>query len=156
MCIKKYFYYKMAGNFNLSDKGSDFLTQDNSLILNPNKKYEAALLFLDTYKSIPNITKGKINKFKHSNDDGVSWKVLKLDTGLYEVETLSDEIQRLMTINGDYEDINTEFYISIVPNKIKLSCIVHISNPNYKVDFATQKLFASLLGFNHPIPNRQL
>jgi len=58
-----------------------------------------------------------------------------------------------MTINGYYDDIETEFYISIIPNKIKLSSIVHIFNPNYKIDFNVSESFASLLGFEESIIN---
>jgi len=143
----------MPGTYILFDKKSNFITQHINLIFDPNKKYEAALLFLKTYNSTPNISKGINSKFKYSSDNGVSWKVLELDTGSNEVETLSDEIQRIMTINGDYDDINTEFNISIVPNKIKLTCIIHISNPNYKVYFFIPKSFAFLLGFKKAIFN---
>jgi len=52
----------MAGTYVLSGIGSDFTRQHNFLILEPNEKDEAALLSLDTYHSIPNITKGKNNK----------------------------------------------------------------------------------------------
>jgi len=78
----------MAGTYVLSGKGSNFSIQHNNLFLDPNKKYEAALLSLDTYNSIPNITKGKNNIFRYSNDNGITWKVLELDTGSYEVDTL--------------------------------------------------------------------
>src|SRR6266568_8134161 len=137
----------MTNTYILSGIGSDFTITHNSIILEPSKKYEAAFLSLETYYSFPNITKGINNIFRYSNDNGTSWKVLELDTGSYEVDTLSDEIQRLMVVNCDYNVANSEFYIEIIPNKIKLSSIVKITNPNYKVDFAVTKSFASLLGF---------
>ena len=132
----------------LSGIGSNFTIRHTSPInLEPNKKYEAALLSLDTYNSIPNVIKGKNNIFKYSNDNGASWKVLELDTGSYELETLSDEIQRLMIINGDYDLVNSKFYITISPNKSKLTSIINITNPDYKVDFSVSNSLASLLGF---------
>ncbi len=143
----------MTNTYILSGIGSDFTITHNSIILEPSKKYEAAFLSLEAYNSFPNITKGKNNIFKYSNDNGTSWKVLELDTGSYEVETLSDEIQRLMVINGDYNVANSEFYITILPNKIKLSSIVNITHPNYKVDFTVPKSFASLLGFKKLVIN---
>ncbi len=85
----------MANTYILSGTGSDVTINHNYIILDPNKHYEAAFLSLETYNSFPNITKGKNNIFKYSKDNGTSWKVLELDTGSYEVETLSDEIQRL-------------------------------------------------------------
>ena len=42
-------------SFILSGITSDFVTCYDSVILNPNKKYEAALSSLDTYNSIPNM-----------------------------------------------------------------------------------------------------
>jgi len=45
------------------------------------------------------------------------------------------------------------FYISIIPNKIKLSSIVHITNPNYKVHFSIIKSFASLISFKKAFIN---
>ena len=41
--------------FILSGNTSDFTTCHHSVNLDPNKKYEAALLSLDTYNSIPKI-----------------------------------------------------------------------------------------------------
>ena len=143
----------MTNVYVLSGDGSDFRITHSSIILDPNKKYEAALLSLNTYNSFPNITKGKNNKFKYSNDNGNSWKVLELDTGSYEIDTLSDEIQRLMIINGDYDNVNTEHYITISPNKSKLTSIINITNSNYKVDFTVSKSFAPLLGFNKIVIN---
>src|SRR6266568_225572 len=135
----------MSSTYILSGVGSDFRIIHNSIILDPRKRYEAAFLSLETYNLFPNITKGKNNIFKYFNE--TSWKVLELDAGSYEVETLSDEIQRLMVINGDYDVENSKFYIEIIPNKIKLSSIIKITNPNYKVDFTISKSFASHLGF---------
>ena len=50
-------------SFILSGNTSDFTTCHNSVILDSNKKYEIALLSLDTYNSIPNITAEKNNIF---------------------------------------------------------------------------------------------
>ena len=44
-------------SFILSGITSDFVTCNDSVILDPNKNYEAALLSLDNYNSIPNISK---------------------------------------------------------------------------------------------------
>src|SRR6266496_4030887 len=92
----------MTNTYILSGTGSDFTINHNSIILEPSKKFEAAFLSLETYNSFPNITKGKNNIFKYSNDNRNSWKILKLDTRSHEVKNLSDEIQRLIVINGDY------------------------------------------------------
>ena len=143
----------MSSTFVLTGVGSEFTIRHNSIILDPNKNYEAALLSLDSYNSIPNITKDMNNIFKYSNDNGVTWKVLELDTGSYEIEALSNEIQRLMVINGDYDRINEEFYITITPNTSKLTSIINITQSNYKVDFTVTNSFADLLGFEKIVIN---
>ena len=43
--------------FILSNTSTDFTTVNDSATLDPNKKYEAALVYLSTYNSIPNISK---------------------------------------------------------------------------------------------------
>ena len=50
-------------SFILSGNTSDFVTCHDSVILDPNKNYEVALLSLDTYNSIPNISVNKNNVF---------------------------------------------------------------------------------------------
>ena len=82
------------GTFILSGKTSNFVTCHNSVILDPKKEYEAALLSLDTYNSIPNITEGKNNIFKYSTDNGATWKTITLNTGAYELAAINDEIKR--------------------------------------------------------------
>jgi len=47
-------------SFILSGITSDFITCHDSVILDPNTNYEAALLSLDTYNYIPNISVGNI------------------------------------------------------------------------------------------------
>src|SRR6266496_1358864 len=56
----------MSSTFVLTGVGSEFTIRHNSIILDPNKNYEAALLSLDSYNSFPNITKD-INNITQSN-----------------------------------------------------------------------------------------
>src|SRR5271157_856546 len=92
-------------SFIMSSKKSDFLTNyEQTINLDPEKIYEASLLSLDMYNSIPNITKGENNTLKYSSDDGLTWKIIALDTGSYQVEDINNEIQRIMTGNGDCGD----------------------------------------------------
>ena len=79
--------------FTLTDNASDFTTCHNSVILDLNKNYEAALLSLDTYNSIPNITEGKNNVFLYSPDDEKTWKTIALNTGAYELAAINNEIK---------------------------------------------------------------
>ena len=129
-------------SFILSGNTSDFITCHDSLILDNTKKYEAALLSFDTYNSIPNITANKNNIFKYSNDNGTTWKTITLNTGAYELQAMNDEIKRQIIVNGDDENA-----FSITANISRLTSIVNIENPSYKIDFSEDNSIGSILGF---------
>ena len=62
--------------------------------LNPNEKYEAALLSINLYNSIPNITEEN-NKFKYSTDKGQTWKIITLNKGSYEIQAITMKFKEL-------------------------------------------------------------
>src|SRR5271166_4506861 len=130
----------MATSFILTSKSSDFTTCFNSIILDQNKQYEAALLSLETYNSIPNIIEGKNNEFKYYN--GEAWKTIILSTGAYELNAINNEIKRQIIANRDSESA-----IDITADVSTLKSIVSIDNPNYKVDFGIPNSIGSVLGF---------
>src|ERR1700731_738169 len=128
----------------LSNNIFDFTTKLSPPIrLDPDKKYEGTLLSIDLYNSIPNIT-DENNKFKYSTDNGNTWKIITLDVGSFELQTINDEIQRQMVINGDYDSDNNNFYITISPNVSELKSIVDITNKSYLVDFSIENSIGSL------------
>ena len=127
-------------SFILTGSTSNFTTCFNSVRLDPNKKYEAALLSLDTYNSIPNIKEGKNNVFKYYN--GEVWKTIELSTGSYELTSINDEIKRQIIANGDSESA-----LDITANVSTLRSIVTINDPNYSVDFGVPNSIGSVLGF---------
>jgi hypothetical protein len=130
---------------------TDFTTRlSPSIRLDPNKKYEAALLSINLFNTIPNITEEN-NKFRYSTDNGVTWKIISLNIGAYEIIGINDEIQRQMTINGDYDSVNNEQYISITTKIAESKCILNITNQNYRVDFGIPNSIASTLGFHSVI-----
>jgi hypothetical protein len=129
-------------SFILSGNLSDFITSHDSVILDPNKKYEAALLSLDTYNSIPNITENINNIFTYSTDDGITWKTITLNTGAYELQAINNEIKRQIITNGD--DKNA---FNISANISRLTSIVNIENPSYKIDFSAENSIGKVLGF---------
>ena len=131
----------MTVTFILSGTKSDFVTCHNSVILDPNIKYEAALLSLETYNSLPNISKEKNNIFKYSSN-GVDWKIITLSTGAYELTAINNEIKRQMIANGGNGDA-----ITITANISRLTSIVNIEDSNYKVDFGVKNSVGSTLGF---------
>jgi len=128
--------------FILTGNTSDFTTCHNSVILDPNKNYEAALLSLDTYNSIPNITQGKNNLFPYSVDNGKTWKIIALNTGAYELAAINNEIKRQLIANGDSDSA-----ITVTANVSRLTSIVSIENSSYKVDFSLPNTIGSVLGF---------
>ena len=130
-------------SFILSRNTSDFITCHDSVMLDPNKEYEAALLSLDTYNSIPNITANKNNVFNYSTDDGITWKTITLNTGAYELQAINNEIKRQIIVKGDDESA-----INITANISRLTSIVNIENPRYKIDFSVDNSIGPVLGFN--------
>ena len=133
-------------SFILSGNTSDFVTCHNSVMLDPTKNYEAALLSLDTYNSIPNVTKNKNNVLKYSTDDGTTWKTIALDTGAYELQAINSEIKRQIIVNGDDESA-----INISANISKLTSIVNIEKSRFKIDFGVSHSIGSIIGFKKVI-----
>ena len=87
----------MMQTYIMSGATSRFTTKYSpSISLDPKKKYEAALLSIDLYNSIPNITE-KNNVFRYTPDNGQNWKTILLATGAYELSAINAEIQRIMT-----------------------------------------------------------
>jgi len=131
----------------LTGDTTDFTTRlSPSIRLNHNKKYEAALLSINLFNTIPNITEEN-NKFKYSTDNGTTWKIISLNIGAYEIIGINDEIQRQMTINGDYDIVNNEHYIYLTTKIAESKCIVNITNQNYRVDFGIESSIGPTLGF---------
>ena len=128
--------------FILSNTCTDFTTVNDYAMLDPNKKYEAALVYLSTYNSIPNVSEKRNNIFTYSTDDGVSWKSIALDTGAYELEDINNEIKRRIKRNGD-----DEATLEITANISTLKSIVEIKKTSCKVNFGVDHSIGTLLGF---------
>ena len=140
----------MVQTYIMSGMKSDFTTKYSPPIsLDESKQYEAALLSIDLFNSIPNITNVN-NVLKYSKDKGVTWVTIQLDTGSYELSAISNEIQRLMVINGDYDpDADNPYFIAITANLSELKSIKHISNDLYEIDFNVPNSIGSVLGFTN-------
>lgn len=134
--------------FLLTNSGStDFTTYFCPTInLISEEKYEAALLSIDLYNSIPNVT-DKNNKFKYSTDKGNTWKTITIPIGSYELNQINNEIQRQMIINDDYDKTNNEFYINIIPNIPELKSVIQITNDSYRVRLDNENSLLKTLGF---------
>ena len=134
----------------VSDDTTHFTKKFNPPIqLKKNRPYEIALVNLETYYSIPNIS-NKNNAFTYSADGGAAWVDITIPTGSYDIDDINDVIQSEMKSNGHWDDANEEFYVSILANPNTMKAILTIEN-NYQVHFRSANSLRKLLGFNPKI-----
>ena len=131
----------------ISDRGTRIRTKFNPLIqLDERKKYEMALVSLETYYSFPNIDSAN-NNFRYSPDNGTNWIKINIPEGCYEITDINEYIKRTMKDNGHYDAANDRYYITIEPNNNTLKSVMSIGS-NYKVDFRPTYSISTILGFN--------
>ena len=134
----------------VSDSKTQFKTRFNPPIqLDKNKKYEIALVNLETYYSFPNINNSN-NYFCYSPDAGLTWYDIYIPEGSYDITDINQVIQQKMRQNSHYDVINDRGYITISVNTNTMKSVLTLEN-NYQVDFTKPKSISSLLGFNNLI-----
>ena len=134
----------------VSDDSTRFTKKFNPPIqLKKDRPYEIALVNLETYYSIPNISQ-KNNLFKYSVDGGANWTDIEIPTGSYDIEDMNAVIQRKMKSNGHWDEANEKFYISLLANPNTMKAILNIEN-NYQVSFRSSNSLRKLLGFSSKI-----
>ena len=132
----------------VTDNKTQFKTRFNPPIqLDKSKRYEIALVNLETYYSFPNI-KSNNNYFRYSPDNGANWYDIYVPEGSYDITDINDVIQLKMKQNGHYDTINDRGYITISVNTNTMKSVLTLEN-NYQVDFRKTKSISSLLGFNN-------
>lgn len=119
------------------------------LFLDPKRKFEMALINLETYNSIPNVTSSN-NTFVYTPDSGTTWKTITMPEGSYEVTQINAEIQRQLETNGDWNAGSSTHYISVGANTSTLRAFIEITNASYQVDL-TSSTIRTTLGFNAQI-----
>ena len=138
--------HKTSFQIILSSDKTNFNTRFNpKLELDEKKKYEIALVNLETYYSFPNIDETN-NTFVYSPDNGNSWEKIKIPEGSYEIDDINDAIQHEMKKRTHYDEINEDYYINISPNTNTLKSVL-ILEKGYQVDFNHQNSLAKVLGF---------
>ena len=138
--------HKTSFQIILSSDKTNFNTRFNpKLELDEKKKYEIALVNLETYYSFPNIDETN-NIFVYSPDNGNSWEKIKIPEGSYEIDDINNTIQHEMKKRGHYDEINEDYYINIAPNTNTLKSVL-ILEKGYQVDFNHQNSLAKVLGF---------
>ena len=134
----------------MSDRSTHIRTRFNPPIqLDKTKKYEMALVNLDTYYSFPNIDSSN-NNFKYSPDNGESWFTIAIPEGSYEITGINHFIQRMLKQNGHFDAVNDTYCVTLAANSNTLKCILEIA-PNYKVDLTMENSIRTVLGFNRLI-----
>ena len=112
-----------------------------------NKQFKIAVTFPSAYNGIFNVTNSN-NKFyftKSITDDD-HYIMITIPTGAYEIESLNDEIKRIIIDDEHFTEANYPFKIQ--PNFSTLGSIIEISNQESAISFRPGDSIASLLGFN--------
>ena len=112
-----------------------------------NKPFKIAVTFLTGYNGIFNVT-NKNNKFYFkktiSDDDGLI--KITIPPGAYEIETLNNEIKRIIIVEEYYSNENYPF--TIKPNFSTLGSIIEISPQGPIISFMFDDSIKDLLRFN--------
>ena len=131
----------------LSEKSTHIKTKFRPLIqLDNDRKYEMALVNLETYFSFPNMDSSNHN-FRYSPDNGATWVNINIPEGSYELVDINEYIQRIMRENGHYDSTSDEYNITLEANNNTLKSVLNIA-ANYMVDFTSKNSVRSVLGFN--------
>ena len=112
-----------------------------------NKQFKIAITFLSAYNGIFNVT-SENNKFyftKSITDDN-HYIMITIPPGAYEIESLNNEIKRIIINDEHYTEDTYPFVIR--PNFSTLGSIVEISNEESAISFRPDDSIGSLLGFN--------
>ena len=112
-----------------------------------NKQFKIAVTFLSAYNGIFIVTDSN-NKFyftKSISDDN-HYTVITINSGAYEIESLDDEIKRIIIDLGLYTEAN--YPIKIKPNFSTLGSIIEINDPEAAISFKPSDSIGSLFGFN--------
>ena len=112
-----------------------------------NKQFKKAITFLTGYNGIFNI-RNENNKFYFkktiTNEDG--FIKVTIPHGAYEIESLNNEIKRIIIDEGHYTESN--YPSTIKPNFSTLGSIIEISPQGPIVSFMFDDSIRDLLGFN--------
>ena len=112
-----------------------------------NKQFKIAVNFLTGYNGIFNVTSTN-NKFYFkkiiSDDDG--YIKITIPPGAYKIESLNNEIKRIVIDEEHYTEANYPF--TIKPNFSTLGSIIEISPQGPIISFMFDDSIRDLLGFN--------
>ena len=111
------------------------------------KQFKIAVTFLGGYNGIFNVTNENNNfYFKKTISDDVGFIKITIPTGAYEIESLKNEIKRIIIDEEHYTETNYPF--TIKPNFSTLGSIIEISPQGPIISFMFDDSKKDLLGFN--------
>ena len=114
-----------------------------------NKQFKTAITFLSAYNGIFNVT-NKNNKFySKKNLIDEDFIQIRIPEGAYEIESLDDEIKRILIDKEYYTKANYPF--TIKPNFSTLGSNITISPQGPIIGFVFEDSIGKLLGFNETI-----
>ena len=112
-----------------------------------NKQFKIAITFLTGYNGIFNVTNSN-NKFYFiksiTDEDG--YIQISIPPGAYEIESLNNEIKRIIIDQEHYTEANYPF--TIKPNFSTLGSIIEILRQGPIITFVPNDSIRDLLGFN--------
>ena len=112
-----------------------------------NKQFKIAITFLSAYNGIFNVnTQNNKFYFTKSITDDNHYIMIKIPPGAYEIESLNDEIKRIIINDEHFAEDNYPFVIK--PNFSTLGSIIEIANEESAISFKASDNIGSLLGFN--------
>ena len=111
-----------------------------------NKQFKIAVTFLTGYNGIINVTNEK-NKiyFKKTISDDDGFIKITIQPGAYEIESLNNEIKRIIIDEEHYTEANYPF--TIKPNFSTLGSIIEISRQGPIISFILDDSIKDLLGY---------
>ena len=112
-----------------------------------NKPFKIAVTFLTVYNGIFNVTNSN-NKFYFikSITDKDGYILITIPPGAYEIESLNNEIKRIIIDEGHYTEANYPF--NIKPKFSTHGSFIEISTQGPVITFAPDDSVRDLLGFN--------
>ena len=115
-----------------------------------NKQFKIAITFLSASNGIFNVTNSN-NKFyfKKSITDDNHFMQITIPPGAYEIESLNNELKRIIIDEGYYTEAS--YALKIKPNFSTLGSIIEIIDPEAEISFKHDDSIGSLLGFNKRI-----
>ena len=114
-----------------------------------NKQFKIAVTFLSAYNGIFNVTNSNKKSYFEKALIDEDFIQIRIPEGVYEIESLNDEIRRIIFDKGHYTAANYPFKIK--PNFSTLGSIITISPRGSIIGFVYDDSIGNLLGFNEII-----